>query len=226
VLDHVLDEAADLRVKLGSSDQLRLDEYMTGVRELETRVQTPATEECAPGVRPPIGLMYPNVVRLMSDLTMLAIECDLTRVVTFMLGNAASTLSFDFIGVSGAHHELSHHQDDPTKIESLTQINEWEMGELAYLLDRMRTTADIDGQSILDNSLVMFSSEISDGNSHSHVDLPVLLAGRGGGAVTPGQNRVFPNKTPIANLFLTMLAAAGVPDTTFGLDGTEALDLT
>ncbi len=225
VLDHVLDEAAELRVKLGSSDQLRLDEYMTGVRELETRIQDAPTGECVPGVRPPIGLEYPTVVRLMSDLTLLALECDLTRVVTFMLENAASTRSFDFMGVTGAHHELSHHQDDPTKIESLTQINEWEMGELANLLEGMRRTTDVDGQSMLHNSLVFFSSEISDGNGHYHFDLPVLLAGRGGGLVAPGQHRVLPNKTPIANLYLTMLAAVGVPDTSFGIDGTAALDL-
>jgi hypothetical protein len=228
VLDHVLEEAAALRVKLGSSDQLRLDEYMTGVRELETRIQAapPAEGECAPGVRPPIGLEYPTMVRMMSDLTVLALECDLTRVVTFMLGNAASTNSFDFIGVSGAHHELSHHQDDATKIESLTQINEWEIGELAYLVNRLRQTADLDGSSMLDNSIVFFSSEVSDGNGHFHFDLPVLLAGRGGGVITPGEHRVLPNRTPIANLYLTMLSAVGVPNTTFGLDGTEALDLT
>jgi hypothetical protein len=225
VLDHVLEESNELRPKLSASDQLRLDEYLTGVRDLETRIQT-TTTACEPGARPPVGLDYATTVRMMSDLTVLTLDCDLTRVVTFMLGNAASNLSFDFIGVTGAHHELSHHHDDPVKIDALTQIDTWEINELAYLLEQMQGTVDPSGSNLLDNSLVFFSSEISDGDTHHHYDLPVLLAGRGGGAVNPGQHRWLPNRTPIANLYLTMLDAAGVPTATFGQDGTELLDLT
>jgi hypothetical protein len=224
VLDHVLEESNELRPKLSASDQLRLDEYLTGVRDLETRIQG-ATTVCEPGARPPLSLDYPTTVRMMSDLTVLALDCDLTRVVTFMLANAASIRSFDFIGVVGAHHELSHHRGDPAKIDALTQIDTWEVGEFAYLLEQMQGTVDPSGASLLDNALVFFSSELSDGDRHTHRDLPVLVGGRGGGAVTPGQHRSLPAGTPIANLFLTMLDAAGVPAATFGQDGTELLEL-
>jgi len=224
VLDYVLDEADRMLPKLSAADQAKLDEYMTGVRDLETRIQGETTT-CLPGERPSSGLEYAAVVRAMSDLTVLALQCDLTRVVTFMLENGGSYRSFDFLGVTGGHHELSHHQGDPVKIESLAVIDTWEVGELAYLLERMRDTTDSEGNALLDHSVVVLSSEISDGDWHNHDDLPVLVAGSGGGAVATGRHVTLPDDTPIADLYLALLDAAGVPATTFGNDGTSPLDL-
>jgi hypothetical protein len=224
VLDYVLDEANRLLPRLSAADQAKLDEYMTGVRDLETRIQGDSVV-CVPEDRPESGLDYAALVRTMSDLTVLALQCDLTRVVTFMLENGGSYRSFDFLGVTGGHHELSHHQEDPAKIESLAVIDTWEVGELAYLLDRMRATVDSEGNALLDHSLVLFSSEISDGDWHNHDDLPVLVGGSGGGAIETGRHLTLPDDTPIADLYLTLLDAAGVPATSFGIDGTSPLDL-
>ena len=230
ILDSVTEKLASLKKDLGASDQTKIDEYTEAVRDVERRIQKAEQQVDLelPQLEQPQGApaVFEDHLALMLDLQLLALRSDLTRVVTFMLANAASVRSFDFIGVTGAHHELSHHNDDPVKIDALTQIDTWEVNEFAYLLDQMQGTVDPSGSTLLDNSLVFFSSEISDGNNHNHFDLPVLLAGRGGGAVNPGQHRWLPNKTPIANLYLTMLGAAGVPATTFGLDGTEPLDLT
>jgi hypothetical protein len=161
----------------------------------------------------------------MSDLTVLAFECDVTRVVTFMMENGGSYRSFDFIGLTGAHHELSHHQNDASKLESLAQIDTWEIGEFAYLLERLSTTTDVDGNSLLHNSLSFLSSEISDGDWHNHNDLPVLLAGRAGGQLSPGRHKAFATEEPIADLFIAMAELAGVTVGTFGQDGTGPLDL-
>lgn len=225
VLDHVTSQANDLNRLLAPSDQSKLDEYLTGVRELEVRVQT-AIETCVPGDRPPTGLDYASISRAMSDLIVLAFGCDLTRVVTFMAENGGSGRSFDFIGIPESHHDLSHHQGDATKIEKLAQIDTWEIGEFAYLLERLAATPDADGNSMLHNSLCMFSSEIADGNAHNHDDLPVLLAGRGGGYVaSSGRHKTYASEPSIGDLFLAMHDAVGVSPGTFGQDGTSILDL-
>ena len=224
VLDNVLEDANQLHPRLSVSDRAKLDEFMTGVRALEERLQVDQGE-CIPGQRPQSGLDFPATIRAMSDLTVLAFECDVTRVVTFMMENAASGRSFDFIGVRGSHHELSHHQGSSSNLESLTQIDAWEMAELGYLLGRLEQTVDVDGSSLLHNSLAMASSEISDGDRHNHDDLPVLLAGRGGGAVVPGRHKAFATEQPIADLFIAMADAAGVRLPSFGQDGTQPLDL-
>lgn len=225
VLDHVTTQANDLTARLSVADQAKLDEYLTGVRELEIRVQA-EVETCVPGERPPSGLDYASIVRAMSDLTVLAFSCDLTRVITFMCENGGSGRSFDFLGIPESHHDLSHHLDDPTKIEKLAQIDTWEIGEFAYLLERLAATPEADGTSILDNALCMFSSEIADGNAHNHDDLPVLLAGRGGGYVAaPGRHKTYGAEPSIGDLYLAMLDAVGVSPGTFGQDGTSILDL-
>ncbi len=224
VLDQVLEESRTLEGKLSTSDRAKLDEYMTGLRELESRIQGGGGgPTCAPGDRPD-GPDYSLVTRAMSDLTVLALQCDLTRLVTFMLENGASGRSFDFLGVSGAHHELSHHSGDSSKIEALTTIDTWEVSEFAYLLSRLAATTEPDGTTLLDSTVAFLSSEISDGDRHNHDNLPVLLAGRAGGAITPGRHLEFPDR-PIADLFLTMLDVVGAPQASFGIDGTGALDL-
>lgn len=224
VLDAVLDDANTLQPQLSTSDRAKLDEYLTGVRELENRIQSTGPG-CTPGGRPEDAYTYAAVTRAMSDLTVLALQCDATRLVTFMLENGGSYRSWEFIGVTGGHHELSHHQGDPAKIDALVQIDTWEINELAYLVGRLAQVQEPDGSTLLDHTMVFFSSEISDGDWHNHDDLPVLLCGRGGGAVRPGRHVDLGRRT-IADLYLSMLAAVGAPQATFGIDGTDPVDLT
>lgn len=224
VLDHVLEDASELEPQLSRSDRNKLDEFMTGVRELELRILG-GSGDCAPTSRPVGRMSYADTVRAMTDLMVVALECDLTRVITFMMENGGSYRSFDFLGVTGAHHELSHHQGVPWKLESLTTIDAWEVEQFAYLVQRLGQTTDVDGASLLDNTVAMLSSEISDGDWHNHDDLPVLVAGRGGGAVTPGRHLVLPAERPIADLFLGIAGAAGVDRRRFGEDGRRPLAL-
>jgi hypothetical protein len=219
VIDAVMADAQALSRKLGAHDKHKLDEYMTGVRELETRMTDAAQGPmCSPGDRPGSDFAYPEQVKVMSDLMVLAFQCDLTRFTTFMLGNAGSGRSYDFIGVSGGHHDLSHHQGDQAKIASLITIANWEVQQLAYLLAKM-DAVDEGGESLLDHSIVFFSSEIEDGNSHSHFNMPILLAGGAGGAFTPGRHLRFANNQSVGKLFVSIMQAFGMSEANFGDDG-------
>lgn len=226
VLDFVMQDAQRLDARLGGRDRAKLDEYMTSVRELELRLDNATADEgptCQPFAQPEgTPQDFGEHVRLMLDLVALSFQCDITRVGSFMLGNGGSNRSYSFIGVPGAHHELSHHQGDPAKHAALQTINTWEVEQLAYLLGKLKAADDVTG-SVLDNTLVFFSSEVEDGNSHRHYDLPVLLAGGGGGMVTPGRHVSYPGNTPIANLFVSILQGMGVATSTFGDDGTAPL---
>ncbi len=218
VLDHAVAQANDLERKLGVRDRAKLDEYLTGVRELEQRIAADDGElACEPPDRPPEDLLFVQHVQAMTDLMVLAFECDLTRTISFMFGNGSSYRSFPFLGVSGAHHELSHHQDDPEKIAAIETIATWEMERVADLLTKLRDKA------LLDSTMVYVGSEISDGNGHWHYDLPVLLAGRLGGAISPGRHVRYEAERPIAELYLEMLQAIGSGATTFGDDGVAPL---
>lgn len=224
VLDTVVDDANALQGRLSTSDRSKLDEYLTGLRELEQRIQSGSDGSCLPPLRPGSNLAYEEQVPAFHELLVTALACDLTRTGTFMLENAGSNRSFSFLGVTGAHHELSHHQGDPSTTEALVTIGTWEVAQYADLVARMAAVQEADGSTLLDNSLVFFSSEISDGDRHNHDDLPVLLAGRGGGQVTPGRHLRLAEGTPVANVFLTMAQAAGVSVAQHG-DSTGAADL-
>lgn len=224
VLDRTTTQISDLNGKLSTSDKAKLDEYLSGVRDLEVRIQSGFTGACAPPGTPGSGLTYAEQVATMNALMVKALECDLTRVVTFMMENAGSNRSFDFLGVTGSHHELSHHQDDFATIEQLVTIETWEVQQFADLCTQLDAVQEADGSTLLDNTLAYFSSEIADGNSHAHTNLPVLLAGSGGGRVTPGRHIDFGTETAMANLFLTMLDSQGVQPGSFG-DSTGLLDL-
>ena len=222
VLDGALDDATSLRGKLGRTDQSKLDEYLTAVRELEMRVNKPV-KVCRPGTRPPGTLSFADRSRAMIDLIAIAFECDLTRVVTFMLGNAGSNNTHPQIGISEAHHELSHHMGNTSNLQKLTQINIWEMGELAYLLGKLQAIQDSNGMTALDNSIVYCSSEIEDGDLHRHTNLPVIVAGTGGGTIATGTHRRYTGGPPMADLFIAIAGGLGVNLTTFGDDGTKPL---
>jgi hypothetical protein len=225
ILDTVWTQAKTLQGKLGVSDGLKVEEYLVGVDELEKRILLEGPDNCNQPERPEGPWLLTEKAAIMNELLALSMQCDHTRFATYMLANAGSNRTYDFLNVSGQHHELSHHQGDPLKHEALTTIATWEMEQYVDLITRLDSAPEGDG-TVLDNSLVFFSSEIEDGNTHAHKNLPILLAGSGGGAVTPGQHKVWEAgaDTPIANLFLTMLHAAGAEEASFG-DSTGLLDL-
>ncbi len=226
VLDYVVRDAQSLETRLGRTDRRKLDEYMTGVRALERRIEMVDDGlSCDIPARPPANADINTHVRIMSDLMVLAMQCDLTRVVSFMLGNAGSNRSYNFLGVNGAHHELSHHQNRPENFEALTVINTWEIEQLAYLLERMDSVNEANGKTLLDNSVVFFSSEIEDGNSHSHNNLPIVMAG-GNDYFQRGTHIRFDNDEPIADLFMSIMGSCGLNETSFGDNSTGLLTQT
>lgn len=224
VLDYVLTDARDLKPKLGRTDQRKLDEYMTGVRALEQRISVSMDGPgCEVPDRPPALAELGEHIELMNDLMVAALRCDSTRVISFMLSNAGSGRAYPFLGVQGAHHELSHHQGREENFAALEIIDTWEVTQLASLLEKMDAVEEGDGRTLLDNTVVFFSSEIEDGNSHSHFNLPVLLAGSNEGFFKQGEHLRFSNNEPIADLFVSIIRSCGVDVSDFGDDGTGPL---
>lgn len=216
VLDFLRDDARRLGGKLGATDNQKLDEYLTGLRALEQRVGAVSdAPTCDPGGRPGEDFSYPERVIAISDLMVTAMQCDVTRFATFMLGNAASGRSYSFLGVSAGHHEVSHHGRDAGNLDALARIGRWEVEQLAYLLGRMDAVDEGNG-SLLDNTLVFFSSEIEDGDTHSHFNMPIALGGSAGGALPTGEHRAYSNDRSVGELFVSVLQAFGLADTRFG----------
>ena len=225
ILDYAIEDATKLQARLGARDRLKLDEFLTGVRELETRISDldPATR-CGVPDRPDGTYNVTQKAQIMSDLMVLAFQCDLTRTMSFMLANAGSGRQYDFLGITEGHHQISHHQSLQSNYDMLRTINLWEIQQFAYLIEALKAAPDQeDGENLLQNTVVFFSSEISDGNRHNHDDLPILLAGQCGGAFNTGRHVRYTGDPPIANLFISMLNAVQVPTATFGQDGTGPL---
>ncbi|RYZ05839.1 MAG: DUF1552 domain-containing protein [Myxococcales bacterium] len=225
VIDFVLADVDSLSPKLGATDKTKLDQYLTSVRELEKRVVELGPQvSCSPGAPPPKKdqLDYPKHLAAMMDLISLAFACDATRVVTLMLGNALSGRTHQFLGVSGGHHDLSHHMNDAGLIAQLAKIGAWEIQQLGYLFGKLKDQADgAEGQNLLYNSAIFCSSDISDGNRHNHDDMPIVLGGHAGGRLKPGQHVRYASekgmpKQKVSNLLVTMLEAAGVTGAQFG----------
>ncbi|MFT7623619.1 MAG: hypothetical protein ACI9WU_002802 [Myxococcota bacterium] len=223
VLDFVTADAQALKLKLGQADRNKLEEYLDGVRELEKRIEKETdAPACYPGPTPALALDPPTHVMLMMDLLALAFQCDLTRVATFMFGNGGSGRVHSHLGLTDGHHYLSHHAGDPAKHVALAQIATWEVSMMAYLVEKLDGIQEADGTA-LDNSIVFLSSDIEDGNTHQHTNLPVVVAGSGGGAFETGKHLTYADNEPLANLFVSTLNALDVPDQTFGMDGTKPL---
>jgi hypothetical protein len=231
VIDFVLADVSDLSPKLGASDKTKLDQYLSSVRELEKRVVELGPQvTCTPGTAPPKKdqLDYPAHLKAMMDLVVLSFACDATRVVSLMYGNAVSGRTHPFLGINGGHHDISHHMNDAGQIALLAKIGAWEVSQLGYLLSKLKAQADsVEGQNLLYNTAVFFSSDISDGNRHNHDDMPIVLAGHGGGKLKPGQHVRYEGaksdpKQKVSNLLVTMLNAAGVTDAQVG-DSSAAL---
>lgn len=230
VLDAVAADAKALAGKLGSADRQKLDQYLQSVRELEQRLAKleGATGESEPAAPVPAGLLaagqgYAERLAVMYELIAMAFATDRTRVITFMLGNAGSNRSYRFLGVPDGHHEISHHGNKPAKLAAIATINRFQVEQFARCLGLLRDRKE-GADDLLAASLVMFGSGISDGDRHNHEDLPVLLAGEGGGAAK-GQGHVrLAQETPMADLYLAMLRAMGGKDAQFA-DSTGALGL-
>lgn len=235
LLDLVLEDANSLRRKLGRDDQFKLDEYLDSVRDLERRLDyfaKPDPRQWKPGSEPediaaPKGAPgdHQEHVRLMLDMMALAFWTDSTRVSTFMFANDVSGKNFGKLvpGTEGSHHEFSHHQSKSEKFEPYTKINRWHVEQLAYLLDKLAAIKE--GEStLLDNSMILFGSGMSDGNRHDPKNLPILLAGSAGGKIKSGRHIKCPDRTPLCNLYVSMLDKMGTPVEAFG-DSTGALDI-
>ena len=225
ILDFVTDEARSLRRTLGAGDRLKLTQYLDAVRDVERRIRMAEAQSDRelPVVEQPVGIpdTFEQHCRLMFDLLLLAYQTDLTRVSTFMFGREVSGRSFPEIGVPGGHHGYSHHQNDPENLAMLARINTHHIRQLGYFLERMQATPDGDG-SLLDHSLFVYGSGISDGNLHFHLDLPTLLAGGAAGSVAGGRHLRYPSDTPLTNLHVAVLDKLGLPVESFG-DSTGTL---
>jgi hypothetical protein len=226
VLDFVREDAGSLQAQLGANDRRKLDEYFSSVRDVERRIARSAK---LPEVKLPGGTKRPDGVpahyddhlRLMCDLLVLAFQTDVTRVCTFVLANEGSNLPYPFINVPEGHHDLSHHQNNPVKLAKIRDINTFHIKHLARLLTRLRSIREGDGP-LLDQCMIAYGSGNGDGNRHNHDDLPVLLAGGGGGTFRSGRHVRYPNETPLNNLWLALLERMGVHTSQLG-DATGAL---
>ncbi len=214
ILDLVLEDALALRRELGTRDAQKLDEYLEGVREIERRLERIEKENPTAflsGEQRPKGIPadYGEHIRLMGDMMVLAFQTDLTRISTFMFANDGSNRPFRNIGITDGHHDISHHGNGADKLAKKQQIDRWQVEQLAYVLKKMESIKE-PGGTLLDNSMVLFGAGISDGNAHNHDDLPILLAGKGGGTIRTGRHAKFDRETPLTNLFITMLDKVGV----------------
>lgn len=240
VLDAVMDDAKSLNNRIGQADKLKLEEYFESVRSVEKRIAFDAArrkahysdDALAKAEVEKLGrriqdyykdsatlherIDHTEQVRLMLDLMVLAFWTDSTRVATFMFGNEVSGKNFSFLpGVSGSHHEISHHSNDKTKLEEYKRINIWHLQQYAYMLEKMKAIREGDS-NLLANSMVLLGSGMKDGNAHDPHNLPMILAGRGGDTLATGRHLVYGKNTPLCDLYRGMATRMGVPVSSFG----------
>ena len=213
ILDFLQNDRRNLTAQASGRDKQKLDEYFTSVRDIERSIQSAQKSRGShrqPNTDAPEGIpaSYTDYVRLMYDMLLLAFQTDSTRVATFMIAGDGSNHEFSEIGINDGHHNLSHHGNKPDWIEKVTQIDVWYIQQLAYFLEKMEATKDIDGNSLLHNSQIVYGSGNADGNRHTHTNLPIILAGGGGGTLNPGRYTQF-NDVPISNLYLNMMDRIG-----------------
>jgi hypothetical protein len=213
VLDFVAGSLSRLQHRLGTGDRAKIDEYFDAVRDIERRVALAESQNVAlpfldrPGAVPDDYLQYS---KLMIDMMVVAWQTDMTRVSSFMLGRDGSNRAYREIGISDGHHSISHHQGDGDRLDKLIKIDELHVGLFAYLLKKLQETPDGNG-TLLDHSLILFGSSISESNIHTHDDLPIVLAGTAQGRIKGNRHLVYPKETPLNNLFLNMFDLAGLP---------------
>jgi hypothetical protein len=238
VLDTALNDGSSLLSRLNAEDRIKVDELFTGIRALEAEIQnTPPPAACTPPTAPGtnLGQNFQNQLSVMHELMAIALQCDVTRVMSFMMGDALNNRNLSFIpevasiGGEAADHTVSHHTGDATLKAKFRAMVLWKQEQIASFLRRLSTLTDSDGQTVLHNSLVWISSEIADGNGHNHDDKPILLAGQLGGLVTTDRHVRFPTSRDYTQVktygdfFITLASLFGVNMTTFGNDGKEAI---
>jgi hypothetical protein len=213
VLDFVLDDARAMQRRLNPQDRRKLDQYLTGVREIEQRIEKAERfgDVRDPAVETPPGIPsdYGEHIQLMYDMLLLAFQTDSTRVATLLLAHDGSNRSFDQIGISEGHHDLTHHQNRKDWIDKVADIDQWYVKQFARFLEKLRQTKDVDGNSLLHNCMIVYGSGNADANRHTHTNLPLLLAGAGGGALAPGRFVEHGSK-PVTNLFLSLAHRLGL----------------
>ena len=214
ILDMVTESAADLKRQLGTSDKRMVDDYLDSVRELERRVAKQQEKEKSGLKLPdaPTGVQedFGKVLDTMFEMQVLAYQANVTRVTTFMMAKEVSMRTYNQIGVSDAFHPLSHHQNDPGKLDRLAKVQTYHSEAYARFLKRMATTQDGDG-TLLDHSILVFGSNMSNSDMHNNDPLPIAVFGHGYGKIKGGQHLHYPQDTPLANLWLTLLMRAGIP---------------
>ena len=213
VLDFVMEDAKRTQRRLSGDDREKLDQYLTGVRDVEARIQRAERFGASPDpdMPTPVGIpqSHAEYVDLMYDMMLLAFKTDSTRVATMMLGHDGDNRSFSHMGIPEGHHDLTHHQNNPERIEKVARIDRWYGERFAAFLQRLESTPDVDGKSLLHNTRILYGSGNADGNRHSHDNLPLVLAGGGGGLLTPGRYVQHGGK-PLTNLFLSLADQVGV----------------
>jgi hypothetical protein len=209
----VLDDARALQGQLAYRDKQKLDEYLFSVREIEKRIEKAERFGKAPdpAVTTPAGVpsSFEDYIQVMFDMMILAFQTDSTRVATLLLGHDGDNRSFPEIGIPEGHHDLSHHFNDAAKIQKIADIDLWYVTQFAKFLEKLESTMDVDGKSLLHNSMILYGSGNADGNRHTHTNLPLILAGAGGGTMTPGRF-VRHSSKPTTNLFLSMADRLGM----------------
>jgi hypothetical protein len=214
ILDSVTDRVKQLKQKLGPADNGKVNDYLASLRDVERQIEK-AEEQSGkkmPDVQRPAGIPdgFEDHVRLLYDLQLLAYQSDLTRVITFMYGREQTGRSYPEIGIREPHHPLTHHQNDPVKMEKCAAIQRYHLRLFAEYLQKLANTPDVEG-SLLDNVTLLFGSGISNSDRHTHGPLPTLLVGGGAGTLKGGRHLVYPEHTPLTNLQLTLLGKLGVP---------------
>jgi hypothetical protein len=227
ILEYVSGSVDRLETSLGKSDRTKLSEYLEAIRDIERRIQKAEQQNAEmklPAMERPgsIPEEFEDHARLMMDLEVIAFQTDMTRVITLMLGRAGSNRPYRNIGISDGHHSITHHQGDPVKIANVAKIDAYLVSTFAYLLNKLKSTPDGDG-NLLDHSLILYGSGLGDANIHTHHELPTALLGGGAGQIKGGRHLNYPKDTPLNNLLVSMLDKAGVRTENFG-DATGELE--
>ena len=226
VLDLVSADARNLSADLGPTDQRKLDEYLSSVREIELQIERAEkdNQQINPGMEKPYGIPadFAEHFKLMTNMITVAFQADLTRVVTFLVTHEGTSRAYREIGIPDGHHPLTHHRNQLPLMEKVAQINTYHTMQFAGWVEKLKASREGDS-NLLDNSMIVYGAGLSDGNRHLHEDLPTLIAGRGGNYFKPGRRIVYRRETPMCNLFLTMMDRMGVHTEEFG-DSTGALE--
>ncbi len=226
ILDFVMDDTQKLQSNLGPTDRRKLDEYLSSIREIERMLEAAEkdTRQIEPGMEKPYGIPadFAEHFKLMTDMITVAFRADQSRIVTFLITREGSSRPYREIGIPDGHHPLTHHQNKADLIEKVTQINTYHVQQFAGWVEKLKAAKEGDS-NVLENSMIVYGAGLSDGNRHTHEDLPTLIAGNAGGYIKSGRHIVYRRETPMNNLFLTMMDRMGVHVENFG-DSTGRVD--